>query len=139
LLRINLPSVSSIANELSPVVLEHLTAWGAASNTQTDIVQGCFKTLNLLFLHPNLSIPEQVSSMEKGSNLPLTTHQMQALISLLQSAVMESEHHNATFSLIKAIIVKKYISPELYDLMDAILKLSVQSHKPSVRLVSSFY
>jgi U3 small nucleolar RNA-associated protein 20 len=132
LLRVNLPSVSMIANELSPVVLEHLTAWGAASNTQADIVQGCFKTLHLLFLHPNLS-----SSEQKASNLPLTTHQMQALISLLQSAVMESEHHNATFGLIKAICTKKYISPEFYDLMDIILKLSVQSQKPSVRMVSS--
>ena len=135
LLRINLPSVSKIANELSPVVLEHLTAWGAASNTQTDIVQGCFKTLNLLFLHPNLSPSNGTALAEKSSELPLTAHQMQALISLLQSAVMESEHHNATFGLVKAICVKKYVSPELYDLMDIILKLSVQSQKPSVRLV----
>jgi U3 small nucleolar RNA-associated protein 20 len=137
LLRINLPSVSRIANELSPIVLDHLTAWGAASNTQTDIVQGCFKTLNLLFLNPNIS-SKRTDSTKKSPKLPLTTHQMQALISLLQSAVMESEHHNATFGLVKAICVKKYISPELYDLMDIILKLSVQSPRPSVRLVRQF-
>ena len=136
LLRLDLPSVPKIATKLSPIVLEHLTAWGAASNTQTDIVQGCFRTLNLLFLHPSLSSPNDAT--EKTSNLPLTDHQMQALISLLQAAVMESEHHNATFGLVKAICSKKYISPEFYDLVDIILKLSVQSQKPSVRLVRPF-
>lgn len=135
LLRINLPSVSKIARELSPVVLEHLSSWGSAANTQTDIVQGCFKTLNLLFLHPQLVSMKGTPLDEKSSDLPLTTHQMQALISLLKSAVMESDHHNATFGLVKAICVKKYISAEFYDLMDIVLKLSVQSQKPSVRLV----
>eukprot|EP00804_Cyclotella_cryptica_P001375 CCRYP_014133-RA/>CCRYP_014133-RA protein AED:0.02 eAED:0.02 QI:68/1/1/1/1/1/6/174/3100 len=137
LLQINLPSVSAIAKELSPMILGHLTKWGAASNTQTDIVQGCFKTLTLLFLHPKVSSPEHSKSTDASCNLPLTSHQMQALISLLHSAVMESEHHNATFGLVKAICSVKYISYELYDLMEIILKLSVQSQKPSVRLQSS--
>lgn len=136
LLRIDLPSVPKIATKLSPIVLEHLTAWGAASNTQTEIVQGCFRTLNLLFSHPSLSSPND--STEKSNNLPLVDHQMQALISLLQAAVMESEHHSATFGLVKAICSKKYISPEFYDLIDIILKLSVQSQKPAVRLVRLF-
>lgn len=135
LLRIDLPSVTEIAIELSPIVLEHLTAWGAAANTQTDMVQGCFKTLTLLFLHPNLSTTNHVVSGENLCNLPLNNHQMKALIFLLKSAVMESDHHNATFGLVKAICVKKHISSEFYDLMEMILKLSVQSQKPSVRLV----
>ena len=135
LLRIDLPSVPEIAHELSPIVLEHLTAWGAASNTQTDIVQGCFKTLTLLFLNSNLSTSEHVDSNDQSCKLPLSNHQMQALVLLLKSAVMESDHHNATFGLVKAICIKKYISPDFYDLMEIILKLSVQSQKPSVRLV----
>lgn len=136
LLRINLPSVPIIAQDLSPMILDHLTTWGAASNTQTEIVQGCFKALTLLFTHPNLASPDCKIDPDNPDNLPMSASQMRALVSLLHSAVMESEHHNATFGLVKAICSKKYVSAEFYDLMDIILKLSVQSQKPTVRLVS---
>ena len=61
---------------------------------------------------------------------------MQALILLLHSAVREYDHHNSTFGLIKAISSKRYISSEFYDLMDITLKLTVQSQKSAVRMVS---
>jgi U3 small nucleolar RNA-associated protein 20 len=73
-------------------------------------------------------------TMCKG--LPLNTEQMEALISLLQLAVTESIHHNPTFGLIKAIASRRYASASFYDLMDTILKLSVQSQKSTVRQVS---
>ncbi|KAL7543114.1 hypothetical protein ACHAXR_013072, partial [Thalassiosira sp. AJA248-18] len=145
LLRMDLPSVPRSARDLGPSILDHLTAAGAASNTQSDIVQGCFKTLTLLISHPKFSSGSSATSVDdaqtpeatRNEALPLTTDQMQALLSLLHSAVREYDHHNSTFGLVKAISSKKFMSAEFYDLMDIILKLSVQSQKSSIRLQSS--
>ena len=146
-LRMDLPSVPQTAKELGPGVLEHLTSAGAASNTsQNDIVQGCFKTLTLLISHPKFSVandsdlasttPTQETFVHNDT-LPLKAEQMQALLSLLHGAVRESDQHNATFGLVKAIAAKRYMSPEFFDLMDIVLKLSVQSQKHAVRLQCS--
>jgi hypothetical protein len=149
-LRMDLPSVSKAAKDLGPSILNHLTAAGAATNTQSDIVQGCFKTLTLLMSHQKFASPvTQKSTMAffedenpnaqsyHNETLPLTTDQMQALISLLHSAVREYDHHISTFGLVKAISSKRYASSEFYDLMDIVLKLTVQSQKSAIRLVRS--
>ena len=73
---------------------------------------------------------------DKRRTPPLTAVQMEVLVSILLAAVTDLEHHNATFGVIKAITSTKYTSPGYYDLMDVILKISVQSHKPTVRQVS---
>lgn len=151
-LRIDLPSVPKAAKMLGPSILDHLTTAGAASNTQSDIVQGCFKTLTLLISHQKFSSPpkhtasmpafdDTKSSMDSThrDTLPLSSDQMQALLSLLHSAVREYDHHNSTFGLIKSIASKRFVSAEFYDLMDIILKLSVQSQKSAIRLVSYVY
>jgi hypothetical protein len=149
-LRMDLPSVSKAAEDLGPSILNHLTAAGAATNTQSDIVQSCFKTLTLLISHQKFASPvtqkstlalfedENAHAQSNHSEaLPLTTDQMQALICLLHSAVREYDHHNSTFGLVKAISSKRYVSSEFYDLMDIILKLTVQSQKSAIRLVRS--
>jgi hypothetical protein len=149
-LRMDLPSVSKAAKDLGPSILNHLTAAGAATNTQSDIVQGCFKTLTLLISHDKFASPVAQKSImaffedenphaqsNHNETLPLTPDQMQALISLLHSAVREYDHHNSTFGLVKAISSKRYVSSEFYDLMDIILKLTVQSQKSAIRLVRS--
>ena len=146
------PSVPRAAKMLGPSILDHLTTAGAASNTQSDIVQGCFKTLTLLISHQKFSSPpkhtaslpvfdESKSSMDSThrDTLPLSSDQMQALLSLLHSAVREYDHHNSTFGLIKSIASKRFVSAEFYDLMDIVLKLSVQSQKSAIRLVSNIY
>jgi len=74
----------------------------------------------------------------KVNPLPLTESQMQVLISLLQVSIAQSDHHNATFALIKAISSRKYLSSEFYDLMESTLKLSVQSQNAAVRMVSYY-
>lgn len=149
LLRMDLPSVPRTAKELGPGILDHLSASGAASNTaQNDIVQGCFKTLTLLISHPKfasvieqndsfISIEDNTKQFVHNETLPLTADQMQGLLSLLHGAVRESEQHNATFGLVRAIAAKRYMSPEFFDLMDIVLKLSVQSQKQAVRLQCS--
>ena len=135
LLRLNLPSVSKFAKFLGPSILDHITSSHAASNTQSDLVQSCFRSLTLLISHRKFSGHGQSDHEQICGTLPLSSDQMQALLSLLHSAVRESDHHNATFGLIKAILNKKYMSSEFYDLMDIVQNLSVQSQKDTIRLV----
>jgi len=151
LLRMDLPSVIKTAKQLGPSILDHLTTSNAAASTQSDIVQGCFKSLTLLITHHKFaaaSSNRKPSSEASGENKisekfqhdgahPLSEEQMQALLNFLHSAVIESDHHNATFGLVKAISSKRFMSAEFYDLMDIILKLSVQSQKSAIRLLSS--
>ena len=143
LLRADLPSVPDSARDLGQSILDHLAATVAASNNQEDLVQGCFKTLTLLISHQkfstsanqNVTASFDDATTNISGTLPLTTDQMQVLLFLLHSAVREYNHHNSTFGLVKAILSKRYMSTELYDLMDIILELSVQSLKTPVRLV----
>eukprot|EP00978_Attheya_sp_CCMP212_P026914 scaffold89414_cov49-Attheya_sp.AAC.2 len=143
LLRLDLPSSTNFSKKLGENTLLLLTTSGSGSNMSDGIVQGCFKTLILLInLDKTTSTseedhPEKADDSEKMcKGLPLNTEQMEALISLLQLAVTESIHHNPTFGLIKAIASRRYASASFYDLMDVILKLSVQSQKTTVRQVS---
>jgi hypothetical protein len=50
-------------------------------------------------------------------------------------SVAESDQHNPALGLIKAILARRYTSPELYDLMEAMLKLVVRSHTAALRQV----
>jgi U3 small nucleolar RNA-associated protein 20 len=68
--------------------------------------------------------------------MPLDPEQMQVLIALLKVSIAESEQHNPALGLIKAITSRSYVSPEFYDLMDTMLKMTVRSQKASLRQVS---
>jgi len=144
LLRLDLPSVSKFQRELASCILRMLSSM--AVNTQSEMVQGCFKTLTLLLVKDKnravafLDNQEDPIEMDKGkrkieeySDSILTNEQMQILVSILRSALTDAEHHNATFGVIKAITSVQYVSSEFYDLMETILKMTVQSHKPTMR------
>ena len=142
-LRMNLPSVPLCAKRLGPYILKLLTDAGAASNSRNEISQACFKTLTLL-MNFGSAVDGKIlesngasfsTTQNVASALPLDEEQMQTLVSIIYAAVSDFEHNNATFSLIKTLSSKQYISPEYYDLMDMILKLSVQCQKVTVRQV----
>lgn len=106
--------------------------------------QACFKTLSLLFknhvhVFGDVSSEEGVGGSgveeEKGgvkregtgeggktkmnkrkktSFFGLSPRQMRALLVVLQMAVAETEHQNATFGLIKAVVAKRIVMPEVH-------------------------
>ena len=143
-----LPSMSKCANALGSQTLKLLTSTGS-SNKNHDMTQACFKTLTYLIgldsQHDNGAVEEITendmvdglgeSVLSKGATLPLDSDQMEVLISLLQISVVESEQHNPALALIKAIMSRKYVSPEFYDLMETMIKLTVRSQKQSLRQV----
>jgi hypothetical protein len=54
----------------------------------------------------------------KKNKPPLSDKQMQVLNSLLQAAIIDTEQHNATFSVIKAITSTRYVSSKYYALIE---------------------
>ncbi|CAM9997363.1 unnamed protein product, partial [Laminaria digitata] len=71
---------------------------------------------------------------KKGGNLfGLSPRQLRALLVVLQMAVAETEHQNATFTLIKAVVSQRIMLPEVYDLMTKLAELAVTSHRPTLR------
>jgi len=125
LLKMDLPSVEVNAEKLGTYVLKLLTESGSVGDTKNEINQNCFRSLTLL-----LSISRK---NDEDSRSPLNEKQMQALVNLLLAALSDSEQNTATFNLIKSIVSRRHVSPEFYDLMEVILKLSVQSQNASVR------
>ena len=146
LLRWDLPSVHKSTEKLGSYTLNLLISSGSSSNTRHEITQGCFKIITFLITYSKTSrndsnvqpsnLNNVVLKADETYKQPLNGEQMESLISLLHSTVADSEHQNATFGLIKAIATTRYLSSEFYDLMEKILKLSVQSQKDTVRQVS---
>ncbi|GMH64213.1 hypothetical protein TL16_g03915 [Triparma laevis f. inornata] len=95
---------------------------GGIGGSKDEVVQGIFKVLTFLF---------KMKGEEKGS--VLNEKQMRALVGLLRSTVADTSHHNSTFGLIAAIVGMRVVNLEVYELMDDVLDLVVQSTNPSVR------
>lgn len=149
ILRLDLPSVNKYRSTLASHTLRILSM--SSQNTSDETVQSCFKTLTLLITNSkkdaiqylddtNEDPCEQksrsnVHPTSKKEGPPLSEKQMPVLVSLLQAAIIDTEQHNATFSVIKAITSTQYVSSEYYDLMEDMLKMSVQSQQQSVRQV----
>jgi hypothetical protein len=150
-LRFNLPSISSCSKSLGTQTLTFLTSSGSSLNQNHDLTQACFKTLTYLINidkklddGDNGKRDPQETKENNGENalaasgaMPLNSEQMKVLISLLQVSVAESDQHNPALGLIKAILSRRYTSPEFYDLMEAMLKLNVRSQKASLRQQSA--
>lgn len=153
----DLPSLKKFQKRIASNVLKLLAQYGGVLSSKHEVTHGCFKALTLLFdkhvlsedsamqllASPEVtngkSIDQENPSTDskrdyKDENrLPLNQEQMKVLVSMLLLSVTDTEHHNSTFSLIKAIVSRRFLSAEFYDLMEKLLELSVQSLKAGVR------
>jgi U3 small nucleolar RNA-associated protein 20 len=146
LLRIDLPSLDRCSKSLATKTLDLLASSGAASNLNQELLHASFKMLTLLInfdrQHGDKDDDATAATtigehaMARGAAIPLDAEQMQILMSFLQGSLVDSDHHNPAIGLVKAIVSRRYISPEFYDLMETILSQSVRSPKASLRQVS---
>jgi U3 small nucleolar RNA-associated protein 20 len=146
LLRFDLPSVACCSKTLGTRVLQLLSS-SASSSSQSYLIQACFKTLTFLIsndadIDKGKSVVDSTRPSEQvliaHSRMPLDSEQLKVLCSLLQISIVDTEQHNPALNLIKAMMSHRYMSPEFYDLLEAILKLTVRSPKPTLRQVRSF-
>lgn len=146
LLRSKLPSIPSCSKPIGSRALSLLTAAGSSLSTNHDLTQACFKTLtHLIGTVAKARAPDekpigQLSSHEVDEcgiegGLPLSAEQMGVLISIIKSSITDTDQHNPALNLIKVILLHRFMSPELYDLMESLMKLVVRSPKTLLRQV----
>ena len=106
-------------NQLERVVekmLDHIQS--AAASTRNEIVQECFRGLTIL--------------LEERSAV-LNDVRLQALLGFIRSDMEETDHQNTTFALLKAIVARRLIVSEMYDLMTRLSEKMIQSQSQSVQ------
>jgi U3 small nucleolar RNA-associated protein 20 len=150
-LSLDLPSKNACAAALGSKTLDLLSSAGVGSNQNSDLSQACFKMLTLLMNTDRAQskseikisggsaiASEEEQVLAKNSVMPLDSEQMKVLISFLQESVVDVDNHNAALNLIKAVMTRRFLSPEFYDLMETLVELSVRSQKASLRQVSCY-
>ncbi|CAB1098209.1 unnamed protein product [Ectocarpus sp. CCAP 1310/34] len=140
LLHWDLPSMKRCAPLVGRHVLARLVR-GGVGGIRGEMGQACFKALSMLFKSQVqvFGIPGEDAGRRKGRGgglFGLSPKQLRALLVVLQMAVAETEHQNATFGLIKAVVARRVMLPEVYDLMTKLAELAVTSHRPTLRATS---
>lgn len=122
----------------APLVGRHVLARlvrGGVGGIRGEMGQACFKALSMLFksqVHVfGVSTSDEAEPGEEGAGagvggggggrrrkrggnlFGLSSKQLRALLVVLQMAVVEMEHQNATFTLIKAVVSQQVMLPEV--------------------------
>jgi len=136
-------SKDACAPSLGTKTLELLSSSGVSSNENNELSQACFKMLIMLMnldtsqnngaSIDSATILQGEEALLKNNATPLDAEQMKILISFLQESIVDTDNHNAALNLVKAMMSRRFVSPEFYDLMETILELSVKSHRASLR------
>ncbi|CAG8692427.1 33598_t:CDS:2, partial [Racocetra persica] len=101
-------------NDALPVIVKQTFVLIRTSNsTNSELVQTCFKLLTVM--------------MRVGDQVEIKENQLTFLINLIRPDLEEPQRQSTTFSLIKAIISRKLVVPEIYDLMQTISEIMITS------------
>ncbi|KAI9366153.1 armadillo-type protein [Zopfochytrium polystomum] len=111
-----------------------LTTWPLPS-LETGMPAIIFKLFEVITRHASKTTVEVVQSafrlvagiIRDCSYANLSAQQLSTVIEMLTPDLEEPGSHMTTFALIRAILSRKHISKEVYDLMDIILRLTVTS------------
>ncbi|ORX62666.1 hypothetical protein DM01DRAFT_1314200 [Hesseltinella vesiculosa] len=115
LYRLPLPSVMDAV----PVTIKRIfQLLKHTTGTQHPMVQACFKLLT-------------VCIQTKKSNL--TEHQLNYLLHLLRPDLEEPDRQGTAFGLVRAILARQFMAPEVYDLMDIVATIFVTNQAPETR------
>ncbi|KAJ3212818.1 U3 snoRNP protein, partial [Clydaea vesicula] len=109
----------SLDDALKVIVKKVLSIVGNSVNSGSEVVQNCFKLLTII-------IRERKNTDIKESHLII-------ILELLKPDLEEAERQSVTFSLIRAIISRKYVVNVVYDLMNDVAKVMVTSQSAQIR------
>ncbi|EKU22502.1 hypothetical protein NGA_0480900 [Nannochloropsis gaditana CCMP526] len=136
----SLPSLTFLTPRLVRSSLSLLSMAGGPANSRDEIVQSCLRILTILIAASGNSIeddaplgPLGLTQPEKRPSLPIPTKSLGALVCLLRAAALDYDHVNAPFALVRALVARRAMVPEMYDLMEQMLGIAVTSRRPTVR------
>lgn len=123
LLKFPLPSVVTNAQQLTKqlfVLLKDYSKAGAARGENYLLVQNCFKTITVL-----------VKNVTKNT---ISETQLQVLLGYAEEDIYDQSRQATAFSLLKAILSRKLVVPEMEDVMKKVAKLSVNGGNSMIRV-----
>ncbi|KAI8098559.1 uncharacterized protein BX664DRAFT_254120 [Halteromyces radiatus] len=115
LFRLPLPST----NDAVPVAIKRIfQILKKSPNTNSSMIQSSFKLLTVCI------------SFKKSN---LTEHQLTYLINIIRPDLEEPTRQGTAFGLVRSIISRKFLAPEMYDLMDTVANIAVTNQTPELR------
>lgn len=123
LLKFPLPSVATNAEQLTKqlfVLLKDYSKAGAARGENYLLVQNCFKTITVM-----------VKNVKKKS---ISETQLQVLLGYAEEDIYDQSRQATAFSLLKAILSRNLIVPEMEDVMKKVASLSVNGGNNMIRV-----
>ncbi|KAH8554731.1 armadillo-type protein [Umbelopsis sp. PMI_123] len=112
-------SLPSIPESVPVLVKQMFVIIKGSGNTNSNLIQTSFKLLTVC--------------IRDRSESSLTEHQLTYIINLIRPDLEEPEKQTTTFALIRAIISRKFMAPEVYDLMENVAEIMVTSQGKEAR------
>uniref|UniRef100_A0A667ZW64 UTP20 small subunit processome component n=1 Tax=Myripristis murdjan TaxID=586833 RepID=A0A667ZW64_9TELE len=123
LLKFPLPAVEQNSDQLIKqlfILLKDYSKAGAARGENFFLVQSCFKAITILVKNV------------KSSNISET--QLQVLLGYAEEDIYDQSRQATAFGLLKAILSRKLVVPEMEELMKKVAKLSVTGGNAMIRI-----
>ena len=111
--------LKAIEKSLPVVVRQILDIIKQTGNTESDLVQVAFKALATI--------------LRDGPLVQVKEKDLIYLIELLSPDLEDHARQASVFTLLRAIVARKFIVPEIYDLMEKVSEVSVTSQSPQVQ------
>ncbi|XP_069376458.1 small subunit processome component 20 homolog isoform X3 [Paralichthys olivaceus] len=123
LLKFPLPAVGQNAEQLTKqlfVLLKDYSKAGAARGENYHLVQSCFKAITILVKNV------------KSNNI--TETQLQVLLGYAEEDIYDQSRQATAFGLLKAILSRKLVVPEMEEVLTKVAKLSVTGSNAMIRI-----
>jgi U3 small nucleolar RNA-associated protein 20 len=111
--------LKAIEKSLPVIVRQVLDIIKQAGNTESELVQVAFKSL--------------ATVLRDGPPVQVKEKDLVYLIELLSPDLEEPTRQASVFTLLRAIVARKFVVPEIYDLMGKVSEVAVTSQSPQVQ------
>ena len=111
--------LKAIEKSLPVMVRQILDIIKQTGNTESELVQVAFKSL--------------ATVLRDGPPVKVKEKELVFLIELLSPDLEEPTHQASIFALLRAIVARKFVVPEIYDLMGKVSEIAVTSQSPQVQ------
>ncbi|KAF9479084.1 hypothetical protein BDN70DRAFT_879151 [Pholiota conissans] len=111
--------LKAIEKSLPVVVRQILDIIKQTGNTESELVQIAFKSLATI--------------LRDGPPVQVKEKDLVYLIELLSPDLEDHTRQASVFTLLRAIVSRKFVVPEIYDLMEKVSEVSVTSQSPQVQ------
>lgn len=122
-LRFPLPSIATKADQLTKhlfLLLKNYARLGAARGQNFHLVVNCFKCVTIV--------------VKKVKSHQITEKQLQVLLAYAEEDIYDTSRQATAFGLLKAILSRKLLVPEIDDVMRKVSKLAISAQSEPARV-----